>query len=359
MEQVLDSTDLVQSIYSFIGLGAHFNLARTSSKMRRMGGVPLPLKMRTSLPWNKDIQLPPGITNVEAVRFLGYANIDGLDCSGCLNLTPDVLHAVSLISPLKTFTIKGLVGVDPSIVDSLNEKGGILQYLPARVTTLDISGLDDLNDNGLISLQVISRNYPLITDLNLSGTEVTGTSLNNLRLCYMPLRRVNLSDCSELRDISSLPEFPDLREVDLSGYTRLTGSDWSPLLEMSRLEVLKVLDTPIEEGEWCYLQGLENLQHLEISDATDESVEHITRLPIQDLSFNGSRVQCTDTGLQKLQTLPLRKLTLTDCDGITGHGLVPLLTTLKELSLVHCDGFIQEELEKLYKRFREKLTVTR
>jgi len=233
-------------------------------------------------------------------------------------------------------------------IDQTFNKHGIFRYLPRSLTALNLFGQDDLTDDCLKT--AAEWNGPSLKSLNLGGTEVTQTGLQEL--AHMPLQHLALADCNNIEQLDFLWKFPHLRTLDLTDVFH--PESWEPLLQLSQLEVLKVFGTEIKN--WACLVNLKKLTRLEISDATDRNVLHIKGLPIGELSFSGSNSELTNEGLQTLQALPLTALTLSYCNSITSTGLV-ILKTVKKLYLEECDGITEKDVVILRSLPLEKLTI--
>jgi internalin A len=164
-----------------------------------------------------------------------------------------------------------------------------------------------LSDAGLVHLKGLES----LTDLHLSGTQITDAGLAHLK---------------GLTNLSSI----DLSETKVSdaGVVHLKG--------LAKLEVLYLGRTQVTDAGLVHLKGLTQLSWLDLSDVrvTDAGLANLNDLKnLTDLNLGSTEV--TDAGLANLQGLT--KLSMLDLSGtqITDAGLVHLkrLTKLYSLSI--------------------------
>ena len=115
-----------------------------------------------------------------------------------------------------------------------------------------------------------------------------------------------------------------LRELDLNGCESVTDAGLAHLRGLSRLRVLKLMDSGIKGPGLANLEGMAELRELELHQVpvTDADLAHLSGLThLEKLGLSGPGI--TDVGLAHLGSLNLQWLRLSACP-VTTAGLTHL-----------------------------------
>ncbi len=201
--------------------------------------------------------------------------------------------------PLQTLTVEG-----PSISEQLAPKiaeAKALTTLNMRNTLINDQGIAQLS--GLKSLRVIDlRLSPLVTDAAMA----TLAAMPELRA--VRLSGVNVTDAG----LAKLLELPQLTELDLRNCRKITTEGIAQAGQKKTLRVLKIGGPQIDDQVLDLVAQMSQLTGLSLDscDISDTGVAKLDRLPLGDLTI----FQCaniTDEGLNVLAAYDrMRRLTL-------------------------------------------------
>ncbi|XP_070580537.1 protein NLRC5-like [Ptychodera flava] len=212
-------------------------------------------------------------------------NVRHIDCTKLVNSQlSELCQNLSLLSNIVSIDVSG-IKLDQQIVLLLCER---LKHLK-ELQKVDLSHCCVSTDNMQVLLQHIS---PEVTDLNLSGMNMSGFLLTELKR-FRNLKHLNLSNSNLKADDHVFKFIPtsvthlnlsqnDLHEVNfenLENYTQLEGLDvsYNKLSLADIRKILKLISTSLT---------LLSISHNNLK-RIDNSFEHLTNLRQLDLSNNG------------------------------------------------------------------------
>lgn len=102
-------------------------------------------------------------------------------------------------------------------------------------------------------------------------------------------------------DLSVLEYFPKLELLDLAGSTSITGDGFKYLSRPSKLRMLFLSDTPIDDAALIHLAHLTQLEELHLNGTriSNGGLKHLAKLPnLRELTVSNTAV--TDAGLDEL-----------------------------------------------------------
>ncbi len=189
-----------------------------------------------------------------------------------------------------------------------------------------------ITDEGLAPLAKLSG----LSDLTLAHTEMKGSGLS--ALANLPIRSlVIVSRAVDDEQLSSLGAFSSLTDLELD-CQELSLAQMPYLAQLSQLERLAALRTPVGENGLESLRGLDKLKVLELSspDMDDGSISALnTLVGLQEAEL--SRGKFTNEGIKSLALPNLTLLSLAVCSGITDEGLANL-AGMPNLEVLRLDG---------------------
>ncbi len=183
-------------------------------------------------------------------------------------------------------------------------------------------------DDGLSLLKPLSG----LNSLKLTGTKLRGDGLVHVatlvHLENLDLEQTKLQPAS----VPVLATLCELRSLILPA--GMTTVDVSPLTTLSRLEVLSICDSELDDAGVAFVTSFPNLRKLQLNGAhiSDSGLASLTKLiELEDLNLTSTGV--TDAGLVHLQ--PLLKLRRLSVNGtsITLSGVVRLFVRDQRRSL--------------------------
>ncbi|MEZ6134865.1 MAG: hypothetical protein R3C53_08150 [Pirellulaceae bacterium] len=204
-----------------------------------------------------------------------------------------------------------------------------------RVTSVDFGSVPITDE---LSLQLAKLTACQKLTIRESSMSDTGwQELANLtQVQHLDLRNCSLND-SQLQAIVS--GMPDLLALRLSGQNGATVVEDTGLTCLTTCPKLKVLAA---DELWISADGLEHLAHCEqlselylkgtlVDDAAMEILANKKRLSKLRLAKTG----VTAVGLEKLSSLPLTDLDVSECTHVVDEAMVPIgkLVTLERLNL--------------------------
>ena len=240
----------------------------------------------------------------------------------------------------------------------------VLRNYP-QVTELDLSDCPDITDAGLLHLQSL----PHLTHLNLSGCHhITDTGLGNLS-SLVQLTHLNLSNCNDITNdglprlhrltqlthlnlsncngitnngLNNLHPLAQLTYLNLSSCHNITNSGLGNLHPLAQLTYLNLSNCQNIGNGLQYLQSLTGLTHLTLSNCTRITNDDLRDLqPLNQLVHLNLRncQNLTNVGVGHLRPMTqLMHLNLADCQKITNVGvqILQALTNLEYLNLSRC-----------------------
>lgn len=282
-------------------------------------------------------------------------------------------------------------------------------YLP-NLQTLNVSGCGDLHNleqlgtrptlteldasfcSNLRSLEGIDRQFPDLRrlDLALSGTcdsmeplaKLLGLQELGLSFCSvpnlsavraLPLRRLDLSSCSYVKELDVLVDMLDLWELNLMNCTQVV--DLTPLGFLASLRVLNLVNSRVADlsplaklpqleslnvSNCCNLKEFHPLPHIKTLNASfcqGANSEGLLRMKtISELHLAGARIPEFHT-LASLTLLDT--LSVSTCYGLTDEllGKLAAVPSLTLLNLFECENVTVKGVRALVNRLGN-LTVT-
>ena len=247
------------------------------------------------------------LVNTSLSKYLGtYITLHAdNDLSDCIDLLNEVLLEELIIEkPLKILRqIKSLTSIVVTNNKVTDEDLKHLLEMPLK--SINLSQCTEISDQGLALLKA----RPL-ESLYLSGCcKITDVGLRHLK--DMPLKNLNLDLCKQITDV---------------GLAHLEGMPLETLYldfceKITELGCSFLSKAPLKKLSMCFCTAM-----------TDKSIRYLQKMPLQVLYLSAWK-NLTDQGLQDLQGLPLKLLNLTWCTNITNEGLsylakLPFLTDL-------------------------------
>ncbi|RHW74440.1 leucine-rich repeat protein (LRRP) [Trypanosoma brucei equiperdum] len=294
------------------------------------------------------------------------ASLEELNLSRCENLKE--VGALYRLSRLFRLDLRG-VHLTYRVVYSLSKCTGLTElYVSSCEGLSGVAWLSNLESLGDLDIQWrknlkhtgdVLACLPLLRVLDLSGTSISNESLWNISESKL-LRRLDLSFCGGVKDISPISDIVTLEELNLKGCTSITeGVD--KLGNLVNLHLLNMSNTPLQSGFLYNISSIESLVELDLSScwgvaSLDSSVQtavrkrkgsyplarHIEgvnalgRLPKLRL-LNMSSTPVTDEclhGLQMCKSLVWLNLSL--CANLTDVSPLSSVKTLEEVDLGCC-----------------------
>ncbi len=268
----------------------------TSRGMAHLGHHPLE---QLSLGWNSAIlEDPSWLRDLTALRSLSLDHCYATDA---------MLHAIRDL-PIERLSLQSsyiceddiaelegmpLADLDLKSSQQMIESLDALHAFPLkRLGLSDVQGIDARTLSDLRGLDLES--------LDLSLNDITGKELK--QLVGLPLKRLNLSFCHGI-----------------------DGKALRILAELGLpLEQLEISGLDLRDADLACLQHLP-LQRLGLYESpwlTDAGVAHLARLPLRDLTLAAGpgESQITSAAVPVLEQLPLQRLWLPNCSGISAEG---------------------------------------
>lgn len=175
----------------------------------------------------------------------------------------------------------------------------------SEIVELDLSSFSEVDD---LEINKLAESFPNIVHLSLNNAKITRDSVDSISK-MVHLENLNLTDCSQLTDISFVRNFQKITSLNLSGCSLI--ADFSPLKDLQSLTTLNLSRCP-QITKTDFLENL-GITSLDLSGCTQ----------ISDFS--------------KLHELiRLGSLNLSDCKQIMGLNLLEGLKGLTTLNLSGC-----------------------
>lgn len=252
----------------------------------------------------------------------------------------------------------------------------LITYFGNRCCEVSRLYLRDFHNNVSDSdMEMVGQSFPKARKLFLNHAQITNESINSI-LKLPLLEKLELSNCEQITDISSLQQLPRLKEIYLlhckitdftflQNMQSLTGlgldlpkhitninylenlekleklglsgdqniSDFRPLLKLKSLKSLHLLDCN-HLNDLSVLQNLQGLKQLTIFEG--KNISHFEPLQqlqsLKSLSLWSSHVR----DLSFLQGLKLEELHFIQCNQIEDLKFLECLKELKVLDLTGC-----------------------
>ena len=168
-------------------------------------------------------------------------------------------------------------------------------------------------------------------DLVETGARITKGSDGNANIVTLLNTETTDAELSQLADHSTLTKLK-IQECDA-----ITGSGLQVVEQLSKLEHIELVQTPITNEGVMHLQKVGTLKYVLLSDIAinDEGLTFLSGCPEVD-HLRLEVLKITDAGLEHLSPLSkLTKLSLEDCPSVTGSGFTQLaaLPGLEEINL--------------------------
>jgi hypothetical protein len=223
-------------------------------------------------------------------------------------------------------------------------------------------------------LELAMKRGTVLTELNLSNSNVTDEQLAELFKACPNLQSLNLSGCENLTDVSIIKLPEDLKFLDISSCWNLTDKALEKLpkgLLTLKLVCLNLRDPVISKLP----KGLLELDLTWYSKLTDDAISNLPE-NLKSLNLNSCQL-LTDAAIEKLPK-GLKSLNLYRCKNLKGKTLGKLPQDLRKLHLslgrnftdlslgslpkglealtLNCEDLTETEIEKLS---RDLLSHTR
>jgi Leucine-rich repeat (LRR) protein len=271
-----------------------------------------------------DLSSCVAVTDKAAVAALSLlTGLTSLNLCSC-SMTDEGVVALAGLTGL---TFLDLASVLPryTLLRNLNitDTGVVALSALTALTDLRLKGNDRVTDEGVMGLAEMTA----LTSLDLSGCEaVTDEGLTTL--ATMPaLTQLLIIDCGEVTDegLTALATMPSLTHLGLDCGSDVSGVGVRRLTSLTRLDLYFAWD-PMSVGRGILL-----------------SLNALTRLTA--IGCSGDSFDELELLTQACEALPLTRLDLVDCHGLTDVGISALgkLTGLRSLSLQACHGVRKEE----------------
>lgn len=287
-----------------------------------------------------------GNEHVKTINASGSAIGDGLDVSGCMNLTELNLTGCKKLRelivgsvPLSGLNLSGL-----SNFERLTDGGAI-------TGTIDLSGtgIKSLNNysNGYAAVEIILDNCKNLTSIDLEQcnnmTKLSLTGCSSLASIYCrnsnSLTSIDLSSSTELTDLSFW-NLSGLTDVNLSANNKLESID----IRSTALTDLNISDKLNLTYVECI--GNENLENLVITNCPELEVLLCHECKLETLNVGSCRklteLNCSQNQLTSLDVAP-DSLTSLDCSQNMLGGMLDL-TAFTKLYYLACDNNMLEKL---------------
>ena len=279
-------------------------------------------------------------------------NLQTLNVSGCGDL-----HALSQLGMLHTLT-----ELDASFCVNLHTLEGIDVLFP-NLKRLDLA-LSGTNE----SIE------PLAKLLDLQELGLSFCSVPNLSAVRaLPLRRLDLSGCGYVNDLSDLAGMLHLWELNLTNCTQVV--DLTPLASLESLRVLNLANCRMEDVS--PLVHLSKLEYLTVSNCCNlRDLHPLTQIKTLNANFcqgansagllrmsSLSELHLAGVRIPELHTLAaltqLKTLNVSTCFGLTDARLMTLadVSSLTLLNLYECEKVTFKGVRALKNRMPH-LTVT-
>ena len=245
--------------------------------------------------------------------------------------------------------VKGdLTQIPQSIREALEE-----HEVRTSITTLELNGTPLTFQN----LMRITTQFPMLKRLDLRGCDLTDASLKIISQNLTELAVLHLENNTGLTDagLHALTEntrCENLHTLSLAGCFRITDIGVDRLAAFKKLEELNLAETCVSDESLPHLAGLP-LRKLSLEKClgvTDKGIESIAEhmQGLQELVLNETLT--TDKGLQAVSKLSsLHTLSLRGCQYISDQGLKALvtLTSLEELNIESCQHITARGVTKI------------
>lgn len=268
----------------------------TSRGMQHLGHHPLE---QLSLGWNGAILDDPSwLRGLTALRSLSLDYCYATDA---------MLHAIQGL-PIERLSLQSsYIGEDDI----------------AELEGMPLADLDLKSSQQMIERLDVLHAFPL-KRLRLSDVQgIDAHTLRDLRGLELESLDLSLNDITEkeLKQLAGLP----LKRLNLSFCHGIDGKALRMLVELGLpLEQLEISGLDLRDADLACLRDLP-LQRLGLYESpwlTDAGVAHLARLPLRDLTLAAGpgESQLTSAVVSVLEQLPLQKLWLPNCSGISAEG---------------------------------------